>query len=170
MGAVLFDVGAGRAEAFGLTPPASLSEALVRDTGSDQVIAQLELLPVLLALRRWPAAFRNAGRRCLVFIDNDSARHALIKGFSPVRASRLIVEATWAELALLQAAAWFTRVCTDGNCADGPSRLQFDALRALPMPAVRVDPPACAAGLRSLARGGGESAGRPAPGPHGRGG
>ena len=118
----------GICEAFGAEVPRFFVEAVSASTGSLRIIAQLELLPVLLAIWAWPASLLPAGRRVIVFIDNDSARFALIRGYSPVPASRALVETTWQELARAQAAPWFERVPSTGNPADAPSRCDFQRL------------------------------------------
>ena len=107
--------------------------------GASQIIAQLELLPVLGALWQWPQCFRAGGRRVLIFIDNDAARFSLIKGYSPARASRPIISATWREIARTQASPWFERVPSKGNPADGPSRLRFKELDRLEVGVRQVD-------------------------------
>ena len=67
----------------------------------------------------------------MLFVDNDSARHALIRGGSPSSASAYLVSAFWkAETALL-AYVWVERVPSASNIADGPSRLCFDQVREL---------------------------------------
>ena len=49
--------------------------------GSKQLIAYLELWPVLVFLEQYSYFFR--GRRTVFFIDNNAVRDALIKGSSP---------------------------------------------------------------------------------------
>ena len=66
------------------------------------------------------------------FIDNDSARHGLISGYSPLLRSAALISATLVELARIGAFAWFARVPSASNIADGPSRLDFEKLRAWP--------------------------------------
>ena len=84
---------------------------------------------MLIAQRTWRA--RWTGRRVLLFVDNDSARHALIRGGSPSLASAYLVSAFWkAETALL-AYAWVGRVLSASNIADSPSRLSFGQVREL---------------------------------------
>jgi hypothetical protein len=56
-----------------------------KESGIRQVIGQAEILPVLVSKVTWKAKLEN--RKCLCFIDNDSAMEALIRGFSPSLAS-----------------------------------------------------------------------------------
>ena len=67
-----------------------------------------------------------AGRRVLYFIDNDSARLALVKSYSPVLSSlKIICEcASWH--CIHDSVAWYARVPTGANIADGPSRMSKD--------------------------------------------
>ena len=128
-------------ESFGCVLPPVVVRRLRAVTGTQQNIAQVELVPVLLALWRWRVLFAEVGRRVVVFIDNDSARFGLVHGTSPVAASRALIEAIWHELARLQAAAWFERVPSSGNPADGPSRLEFKGLEELGRNISVVDAP-----------------------------
>jgi hypothetical protein len=98
--------------------------------GKNQLIGQAELLPVLLAKTTWHKDFVD--RSCICFIDNDSARFSLIKGYSPVLDSSRIINETWLIDAELGIASWYARVPTCCNIADDPSRLVFEVLRSIP--------------------------------------
>ena len=65
--------------------PAKLVQQWLSDVGS-QVICQAEIYPVVLAKLKW--AKLMAGRRVLIFIDNEAAKFSLIKMESPSDASR----------------------------------------------------------------------------------
>ena len=125
IGACLFDPANEVTEFFG----AQAGDALVgiwADRRDQQVIAQAELVPTLVALSTWGQHVR--GRPVVVYIDNDSARYGLISGYSPVLASASLISTIWGLLAQLRAAAWFARVPTVCNPADGPSRGRFDEM------------------------------------------
>jgi len=92
-----------------------------------QLIGQAELLPVLLAKLMWSDKFLN--RSCIIFIDNNSARYGLIRGYSPVRESAALIHETWLVDARLGCASWYARVPTASNIADDPSRLSFTQLQ-----------------------------------------
>ena len=94
-----------------------------------QLIGQAELLPVVLAQRSWAGRWR--GRKIVLFVDNDSARHALIKGGSPIQASARLVGLFWAGEARAMSYTWTERVPSESNPADGPSRLAFDEMARL---------------------------------------
>ena len=89
-----------------------------------------------MAQRTWRR--RWAERRVLLFVDNDSARHALIRGGSLSFASACLVGLFWEEETRMRAFAWVERVPSSSNPADGPSRLNFELMRR--MGAVRTEP------------------------------
>lgn len=135
-GGLIFD-GSERPEMFGFEVPAAIAAGWASSTASKQVIGQAELFPVWVAKAHW--AEKLKGRRVIFFVDNDSARFALIRMFSPVRASADIL---WqiAELDLdSRATPWYARVASASNPADGPSRLDFEEARR-EWAAVRVYP------------------------------
>eukprot|EP00973_Karenia_brevis_P022592 3109599-Karenia_brevis.AAC.1 len=123
-GAVLVDQ--GLMEGFGIKIP-DLLVLQWRLDGRKQVIGQAELWPVLVSKLTWKD--RLAGRRVLFFIDNDSARFALIKQYSPVVQSAEILWKMAEVDAELRCWPWYARVASDSNPADAPSRLNFEWLR-----------------------------------------
>jgi hypothetical protein len=127
VGGVLFD--AARPDVGPLYFGTKVDARIVRMWASGdktQVIGQAELFPVWLAKLMWPERF--AGRYNITFIDNDSARYGLIRGYSPVMASARLINESWLEDARLSATSWFARVPTASNIADSPSRLDFSEL------------------------------------------
>ena len=114
-----------RKEFFGLLVPDNIADHW-RATVGDQCIGQAEVAPVVWAKRTWWKVM--SGRRVLVFIDNDSARHSLIKCYSPVNATaRLLWEMLGVDSAL-GAVCWYARVPSESNIADEPSRLEYGGL------------------------------------------
>ena len=104
----------------------AVPEPLVRlwkQQGQVQVIGQAELLPTLMVRRACDKLFRH--RRVVFFIDNDSARQALIRGFSPSCSSMNIVRLMVKAETECQVWTWYARVPTHSNPADDPSRLVF---------------------------------------------
>ena len=101
------------------------------------VITALEVLPVFIARYLWPEVFVN--RRVFFFVDNDGARHSLIKSASPapsiLRVLRNIVRRQARDPAFL----WFCRVPSASNVADGPSR--GDCVEAVKAGATRTSVP-----------------------------
>jgi hypothetical protein len=95
--------------------------------GVSRVIAQAELLPILVAKRCWGS--RLLRRRVLCFVDNESAKHACINMDSASLASRNILSAIADEEQRLQTWSWYTRVPSHSNPSDAASRLKLDVMR-----------------------------------------
>ena len=87
---------------------------------SDNAIYELELAPVLIAIKLWCSFFRNS--QVVMYLDNDAARAGLIKMRGATDIGDIIIQ----DAALLEAQnsfrPWFGRVPTSSNVADGPSR------------------------------------------------
>ena len=131
-----FIIADGRARYFGIEVPEAVAESWRSGTNS-QVIGQAELFPVYAVKR----AFRDwiKGRDVLIFIDNNSARQALIKGHSPSAPSCEIMARVAAEDILAECRCWYARVPTWSNMADLPSRTDFGTLERLMPAATRVE-------------------------------
>ena len=120
----------GKTQCFGTEVPRSVVESWKQRVEQSQVIGQAELLPVLVARWTWAEDIKN--RRVVYFIDNESARLALVKAYSPVLASLNIVLASLKWDQEFDSQAWYARVPTFSNIADGPSRFEYtDSLRAI---------------------------------------
>ena len=122
VGAVIVDTLSDDRKMFGGRVP----EELVRVWKSEsklQTIGQAELLPAVLARRVIGEAARH--RIIFFYIDNDSARMALIKGSSDSRSSAKLVELMMREEMQVQTWTWYARVPTHSNPGDGPSRLRL---------------------------------------------
>ena len=122
VGGVLVDPALGERLCFGSEIPPEVIHALKLEQSS-QIIGQAELLPVWLAKLVWSR--RLEGRKAIYFIDNNSARFAMIRGTSPNLASARIVEQAWGLDASLGTSSWYARVPSPSNCSDGPSRGDF---------------------------------------------
>ena len=140
VGGCLFEVGR-RPEAFGSQVPYSVVRRW-RAGDKRQVIGQAEIAPVALASRIW--AERLRGRFCICWIDQDAARQAIIKGYSPVKESVGMVEEISLKLTTLGALVWYARVPSSCNPADYPSRLQWDIFFTFFPDARRVQVPSAA--------------------------
>jgi hypothetical protein len=135
LGAVLVDPVVGLYQYFGKM----IGDALIKDwrsSGKTQVICQAELLAVPIALATWIGAIR--GRDVLVFIDNDPAREALIRGSSVASESSRYVHGCRLLCAGAGVAPWYARVASPSNIADLPSRGNFELLER--SGATRVSP------------------------------
>ena len=129
VGGVFIDRDTGKFEFFGAEVPQDVAAVWGRVSGSEQVIGQAELAPLVLAAKLWQNDLQ--GRHVLFFVDNDSAKDAVVRGYSPSLPSALLVGALWQTMAAAGAAPWFDRVPGPSNIADGPSRLRFEDLRKL---------------------------------------
>ena len=69
-----------------------------------------------------------------LWIDNESARFALISGYSTNPWAARIVSEIWVQLSVMDCAFFVERVPTKENIADGPSRGHLRLLRRLSIP------------------------------------
>ena len=122
----------GATEMFGAVVPRELEEQWRSRSGQAQVIGQAELFPLLVARLTWKEQMR--GQRVVFFIDNESARLAAIKSYSPVLSSTRILADIFLFDHVHEVYPWYARVPTFSNISDGPSRF-VDPSVALP----RVD-------------------------------
>ena len=129
VGAVLFDPIDRAILYFGCLLSDEIVDLWSGSGEKSMLIHQAELFPVLLARTTWSDRFWR--RRNISFIDNDGARDSLIKGYSPVLHSGHIIGVVSFCENRLQTLSWFTRVPSEGNISDGPSRLDFTEVRAL---------------------------------------
>ena len=107
-------------QAFGRKVPRRTVQIWKEEGQKEKVIHQAELAPALVALHTWKEELK--GRKILLFIDNDAARHALVKGKSANAASYRILHQFWEFAAEHEMMIWIERVPTKSNPADGPSR------------------------------------------------
>ena len=122
VGAVLL-LPSGAVKYFGLRIPSKVVDGW-RCQGQEQTIGQAEIAPALLARLTW--ADDLLGRRVIQFVDNDSARYALVKGYSPSLASSVLLSETWLQDCRQGLVSWYDRVPTASNIGDGPSRLDYE--------------------------------------------
>ena len=122
MGGVLIAPG-GRIECFGMFVPSALVDLWKSKPDQDQVIGQAEIFPALVARWTWPEHL--ADNRVFYFIDNESARLALVKAYSPVTPSLDLVVDCLAVDFEISSSPWYARVPTYSNISDSPSRMVF---------------------------------------------
>ena len=120
LGAVLVDRAAQPPLRFISARAAPGVVAAWQEGGQKQIIGQAELFPLLLARQTWRK--RLAGRHVICFVDNDSARFVMIKGYSPVLRSMEIIGEIWKLDVASATAPWYERVPSPSNIADWPSR------------------------------------------------
>ena len=109
-----------------------------KDQGNVRAIAQIELLPILLAKQLWRNRTRH--RRVLMFVDNEVAKFACVSMCSFSKHSRNILRALVDEELSNQSWTWYSRVASYSNPSDAASRLDFDIMekRFLVLMFVRV--------------------------------
>ena len=121
-GALLLDPVHQRNFVFGDFVPENFVNAWMK-FGKRQVIAQTEIFPVLVAKETWTEEIR--GRSILWFLDNESAKMALIRNFSPVIDSFMLLQANAVLDVETQSRNWYSRVPSESNPSDSASRLEF---------------------------------------------
>ena len=101
-----------------------MPEYIVREWRSrlDQLqgIGQAEIYPAVVAKYAWAEVLR--GIKVVYYKDNESARIALTKQYSPVVAPLTLLTLCSALDAKCELVSWYARVSTCCNPADAPSR------------------------------------------------
>ena len=67
--------------------------------------------------------------RIIHFVDNDSAKSALVTGHTKSKASAALVDIVSFQESKAMSRTWYSRVPSPSNVADNPSRQQFSSLR-----------------------------------------
>ena len=95
-------------------------------TEAQHPIFLVELLACYLAIFLWgPEA---VGRYVVLYLDNEAAKGAIIKGYSSTQLGNALVKLTISAEESSQWKTWYGRVPTSSNTADAPSRFDNDAL------------------------------------------
>jgi hypothetical protein len=116
-------------EAFGAVLDSATVESWKTSAEQTQVIGQAEICPLVVARFTWARYLE--GKRVIYFIDNDSARLACIKSYSPVLASLNLIMQGLSWDARFESSAWYGRVPTASNPADDPSRMDSKVVKEL---------------------------------------
>ena len=124
VGGVLVNASGLACEFFGEAVPASLMQKLFNS--SENPIFELELIPLLICLKLWASHLK--GSQVVFYLDNDGARHSLIRTYGGGVLAENVIEAFLQLEASLELKAWFARVPTSCNIADDPSRLKHEPL------------------------------------------
>eukprot|EP00435_Cladocopium_sp_Y103_P063575 s66_g25.t1 len=122
-GALLLDPCSGKAFFFGDYVPDEFV-SLWKKSGKKQVISQAEIFPVLVAKETWSSVLED--RNVIWFLDNDSARMALIRKFSPVLDNFCLLQLNSKLDVQIQSRHWYSRVPSKSNPSDAASRLDFE--------------------------------------------
>ena len=123
-GALLVDMAVGKRFYFGGHIPDSLVNDW-RSKGKKHVIAQAEIYPILVSKETWADLIYQ--RSVLWFTDNESARMALIRNYSPVIDNFLLLQVNSQLDLRVEARHWYSRVPSKSNPSDAASRLSFEA-------------------------------------------
>ncbi|CAE7351602.1 NaCP60E, partial [Symbiodinium sp. CCMP2592] len=124
VGGVLVNASGTPCEFFGEAVPSDLMQQLLSISANP--IFELELIPALISLIIW--ADRLKGAQVVFYLDNDGARHSLIRTFGGSALANSVIESFLQLETTLQLKTWFARVPTACNIADNPSRLEFEPL------------------------------------------
>jgi hypothetical protein len=88
--------------------------------GQSQLICELEALAVLVALKLWSREIQ--GKHLVAFVDNEGSKYAILRGYSKNPClSKIVTSIAEAEVSST-AFCWYSRVPSECNTADGPSR------------------------------------------------
>ena len=123
-GAVLCDYVTNSFMFFGDHVPAEYLEEW-KKSGKKQVICQAELFPIWISKITWKHLL--LGRQVLWFCDNEAARAAMVKMYSPLLDSMLLIRNCAYEDVAAQSTNWYARVPSKSNISDAASRLDFSS-------------------------------------------
>ena len=88
--------------------------------GRETIIGELETLTVALSLLPWGEYVCSS--QLMIYIDNEGAKFALIRGYSDAPAITSICVLTATALDKEMILPWYSRVPSSSNIADFPSR------------------------------------------------
>ena len=102
------------------------------------VIFEAEVLAIIVCLKLWRRFLRN--RPCVIYVDNNSARDIAIAGNARTSPGRELVSILLNVEDSCGLNAWYSRVPSESNIADGPSRNDLADISAnvTPTPLVQM--------------------------------
>ena len=121
VGGVLVSPSGSLVQCFGEEVPRLLVDLLLKF--SDHPIYEVEVLPVLLALKLWMRFL--GGSPTVFYLDNVAARASYIEGVGANSSATSFIKEFVQLESRLRIYSWFGRVPSHSNVADGPSRLDF---------------------------------------------
>lgn len=125
LGAVVVDTADGTSQVLHGLLPDSLRDLWLKEVG-EQLICQIELYAMVAV--RWQLGKWLSGRRSIWWVDNEAARHCLIKGASGSRSMQQLCRVFYDLETSYPTFSWFERVPSYSNPADAPSRFQVDEI------------------------------------------
>ena len=126
-GAVIFDPNTSRTWVCDIPVPDRLRDLWLKDAGK-QIISQVEAWAMLAVRFEFRHTLRN--RPAIGWVDNESARLALVKGTSDSQSLRSMARLYHLIETSHPAMMWLERVASFSNPGDGPSRGQASVLAA----------------------------------------
>ena len=127
IGGVLLD-GSEPARVFGShVPPPLLSEW--HQSGKEHLIGQVELYAVAVARELWKVSLHN--RRVILFIDNWPVIDTFVPGTARQKSWRQLLMSIERTDLEMPSQIWATRVPSESNVADPPSRGDVETLKFL---------------------------------------
>ena len=130
VGAVLVDDQGMVIECFGIPIGDGLLEDFLEH--SEHPIYELEIFPVLLALKIWQE--RLIGCQVIFYLDNDAARSSLIRAEGATQIAQAMLDQFVKLEKTLRCLPWFARVPSASTPADDASRLVFNVPWLLGVP------------------------------------
>ena len=126
IGGVLIDKHGTVVSWFGQRVPRTFCESFMAEN-QEQAIGELEAFAVLTGLDLWKQTLKS--KHLICFVDNEGARYLILKGYSGNAVISRIVH----NIALVEERyfilPWYSRVPTECNIADPPSRgIEHEAL------------------------------------------
>ena len=122
IGGVLVSPQGALVQCFGEAVPQALVDLLLKS--SNHPIYEVEVLPVLLALKLWMRFL--TGCPTVFYLDNVAARASYIKGTGANHSANSFIKEFVQLESRLKIYSWFGRVPSHSNVADAPSRLTFN--------------------------------------------
>ena len=122
IGGLLVDEWGRSLEFFGLPVPQTLLDQFLEH--SAHPIYELEILPVLVAIRIWAKLLEKC--HVVFYLDNNAAHSALVRAEGATQAAAGMVRDFVKYEKLLNLLPWFGRVPSISNPADDASRLKFE--------------------------------------------
>eukprot|EP00435_Cladocopium_sp_Y103_P024718 s1417_g6.t1 len=127
-GAVVFSPRIGKPMAFGFVVPEAITNQW-KSFGHEQVIAQAEMLPIVVIKRQFVNIV--GGARVIFFIDNEGVKEAFVSGTTKSAASRMMLVEAMLRDSENNSLSWYARIPSPSNVADPPSRLEWGKLNKI---------------------------------------
>lgn len=127
IGAVLFDSSGNVISYFSAELDQQLLAAL-NPSRKQTIIFECEFFALFCALHAWADV---AGPAIVIYTDNNAVRDSMISCNTGNEVAKKILVATLVSEMQAQLTPWYSRVPTDSNCADAPSRLDITSLQSV---------------------------------------